>query len=122
MSKSGKLSHREKWPTVQVYKITYPTGKIYIGCQPYLSYRYFGSPSRELLHEDFQKLPPEVRRDYTCRKEILWEKENGTDQEMFAMENRLIIEHESNNPDIGYNRRPKYKKSKSLTNDRAKNS
>lgn len=109
MSKKEKLTHREKWPTVQVYKITYPTGKIYIGSQPYLSYRYFGSPNRELLHEDFHKLPSSVQRDYTCRKEILWEKENGTDKEMFAMENKLIIEHESNNPDIGYNRRPKYK-------------
>ncbi|MBT8125506.1 MAG: hypothetical protein KJO81_11820, partial [Gammaproteobacteria bacterium] len=96
-----KISPREKWPVVQVYKITYPTGKIYIGSQPYLSYRYFGSPNRELINEDFLKLPIKVRRNYTCRKEILWEKENGTEQEMFAMENKLIIEHGSNNPDIG---------------------
>ncbi len=105
-------SPRERWPIVQVYKITYPTGKIYIGSQPYLSYRYFGSPNIELLNEDFLKLPLEIRRDYSCRKEILWEKENGSVSEMFAMENKLIVEHGSNNPEVGYNRRPKYKEEK----------
>ncbi len=109
MSKKSNKSPREKWPIAQVYKITYPTGKIYIGSQPYLSYRYFGSPDRNLVNEDFLKLTEEQRKDYVCRKEILWEKESCSDSEMFAVENQLIIEHESNNPEIGYNRRPKFK-------------
>ena len=109
MSAKEKISPRDKWPIAQVYKITYPTGKIYIGSQPYLSHSYFGSPDRDLLNEDFMKLSEEARKDYSCRKEILWEKENCSDQEMFAMENKLIVENQSNNPDIGYNRRPKYR-------------
>ena len=108
MNQNKKNSPRVKWPTAQIYKITYPTGKIYIGSQPYLSFRYFGSPDRDLINKDFLELPEELRKDYTCRKQILWEKTNCSDSEMFAMENKLIIEHQSNNPKIGYNRRPKY--------------
>ena len=109
MAKKDQVSPREKWPVAQIYKITYPTGKIYVGSQPYLSHSYFGSPDRDLLNEDFLQLPDNVRKDYTCRKEILWEKENCSDQEMLAMENKLIVEHQANNPEKGYNRRPKYR-------------
>ncbi len=77
------MNPRQKWPTAQIYKITYPTGKFYIGCQPYLSYRYYGSPNRGLINADFLKLPESVRKDYTCRKEIMWEKENCSDNEMY---------------------------------------
>jgi len=41
------------------YKITYPTGKIYIEKDKYGSFRYFGSPSMELVNSDFSKLPKE---------------------------------------------------------------
>ena len=104
-----EMTTRQKWPTAQIYKITYPTGKIYIGSQPYLSYRYFGSPNRDLINEDFLKLPEAVRKDYTCRKEILWDKENCPIKEMLAKEHELIRLHQSNNPEIGYNRMPKFK-------------
>lgn len=111
MVRKNSNSPREKWPVAQVYKITYPTGKIYIGSQPYLSHSYFGSPNRDFLNEDFLKLSDEQRKDYVCRKEILWEKDNCSDSEMLAVENKLIVEHQSHNPAIGYNRRPKYRAS-----------
>ncbi len=63
----------------QVYMITYPTGKIYIGKDSVGSYRYFGSPNMDIINEDFRSLPDEVRRDYTIKKQILWESETATE-------------------------------------------
>jgi hypothetical protein len=48
----------------QIYKITYPTGKIYIGKDSVGSARYMGSPDMDLVNADFAMLPPELRRDY----------------------------------------------------------
>jgi len=61
----------------QVYKITYPTNKIYIGKDAYGSFRYFGSPDMELVSNDFLTLPKDIQMDYTIRKEILWESETA---------------------------------------------
>ena len=94
----------------QVYKITYPTGKIYIGKDSVGSYRYFGSPDIETVNQDFLSLTKEHRRDYTVRKQILWESEMATEEELSMMEIRFIREHRSNDPSIGYNRFPPLKR------------
>jgi hypothetical protein len=91
----------------QVYKITYPTGKIYIGKDSVGSYRYFGSPDIDIINADFENLPTEVRKDYTVRKEILWESADCTEEELSAKEVEFIRQYQSNNPAIGYNRWPK---------------
>jgi hypothetical protein len=88
----------------QIYKITYPTGKIYTGKDAIGSCRYFGSPEMDLVNADFQNLPEVVRKDYTVRKQILWETEYVTDEELSAKEVEFIREHQSHNPEIGYNR------------------
>lgn len=93
----------------QIYMISYPTGKIYIGKDTYGSSRYFGSPNRYIINEDFEKLPDSTRKDYTVRKKILWESTECTEAELSAKEVEFINLHQSNNPDIGYNRWPKYK-------------
>ena len=93
----------------QIYKITYPTGKIYIGKDSIGSHRYFGSPSMEIINADFENLPVEVRRDYSVRKQILWESEEATEAELSIKELEFIREQNSNNPEIGYNRWPKFK-------------
>ena len=93
----------------QVYKITYPTGKIYIGKDAIGSCRYFGSPDMDLVNADFRNLPDKVRKDYTVRKQILWESEEATDEELSAKEVEFIREYQSHNPNIGYNRWPKFK-------------
>lgn len=90
----------------QIYKITYHTGKIYIGKDSVGSHRCFGSPSMDLINADFENLPPETRRDYSIRKEILWESEDCSESELSQMEVKFIREHQSNNPEIGYNRWP----------------
>ena len=89
-----------------IYKITYPNGKIYIGKDLTDSINYFGSASNSLIEMDFTR---EQKRNFTIRKEILWESETATDKEVNRKEIELIRKYRSNNPNIGYNRNPKYK-------------
>ena len=89
-----------------IYKITYPNGKIYVGKDLTDSINYFGSASSELISKDFTR---EERKDFTIRKEIIWESESATDKEVNTKEVELIRKYSSNNPDIGFNQWPKYK-------------
>ena len=93
----------------QVYKITYPTGKIYIGKDSYGSNRYMGSPNPDIVNADFEKLTDEQRRDYTIRKEILWESDEASEAELSAKEVEMIREYRANDPSVGYNRWPAFK-------------
>jgi hypothetical protein len=93
----------------QVYLITYPTGKIYIGKDAYGSHRYFGNPAMDIINADFQNLPEAVRKDYTIRKQILWESEDASDAELSAKEVEFIRQYRANNPEIGSNRWPKFR-------------
>ena len=95
--------------TKQVYKITYPTGKIYVGKDSIGSCRYLGSPNIDIVNEDFLLLPEAQRKDYFIRKQILWESDTATEEELSAMEIKLIKENNSNDPRIGYNRHPPFK-------------
>jgi hypothetical protein len=92
----------------QIYIITYPTDKIYVGKDSVGSYRYFGSPDMDIINEDFKSLPDEVRRDYKIRKQILWKSEDCSEAELSQKEVEFIREYQSNNPEIGYNRWPKF--------------
>ena len=89
----------------QVYKISYPNGKIYVGMDLTGAISYFGSPSaKDRMAADLVK----HRLDLTVRKEILWESETATDAEVRAMEIKLILETGANNPEIGYNLSPRW--------------
>ena len=90
-----------------IYKITYPNSKIYIGKDLTNDINYFGSANSKLIEQDFTR---EQRRDFTIRKEILWESETATDKEVNRKEVELIKYYNSNNPSIGYNQWPKFKK------------
>jgi len=92
----------------QIYMITYPTRKIYIGKDSVGSCRYFGSPDMDIINEDFESLPEEVRKDYTIRKQILWESDECSESVLSQKEVEFIREYQSNNPEIGYNRWPKF--------------
>lgn len=87
----------------QIYKITYPNGKIYVGQDVVGSLPYFGSPKRDLVAADFTQ---EQRLDFTARKQILWESETATSAEVNAKEITFILELRSNDPAIGYNVKP----------------
>jgi hypothetical protein len=88
-----------------VYKVTYPNGKIYIGQDLTDSINYFGSANNKLIEKDFTR---EQRRDFTIRKEILWESETASNQEVTLKEVEYILSLNSNDPTIGYNQRPKF--------------
>ena len=90
-----------------IYKITYPNGKIYIGKDLTDSINYFGSADSKLIAQDFTR---EQRRDFKIRKEILLDSESATNKEVNQLEVDYIRKYESNNPDIGYNQWPKFRK------------
>ncbi len=87
-----------------IYKITYPNGKIYIGKDLTDSINYFGSASSALIELDFTR---EQRRDFSIRREILWESDTATDEDVARKEVELIRRYRSNEPSIGYNRWPR---------------
>ena len=87
-----------------IYKITYPNGKIYIGKDLTNSLTYFGSVNSELVAKDFSE---DQMRDFSVRKQIIFESEST--EEINKIEAQLIIEHGANNPEIGYNKWPKFK-------------
>lgn len=91
-----------------IYKITYPNGKIYVGSDTAYNLNYFGSANPELLFNDFTW---EQQRDFTIRKEILWESETATNSEVLKLEMEYIRSLRSNNPQVGYNRHPPFKES-----------
>jgi hypothetical protein len=64
---------------------------------------YLGSGDSDLIAADFTR---EDRRDFTIRKEILWESEIADDAEVRRREVEFIRMHRSNDPAIGYNRWP----------------
>jgi hypothetical protein len=88
-----------------IYKITYPNGKIYVGKDLTDSINYFGSADGKLIAGDFTR---EQRRDFTIRREILWESETASDQEVNRKEVEFIRAFRSNDPAIGYNRWPRF--------------
>ncbi len=88
-----------------IYKITYPNGKIYVGKDLADSINYFGSADSNLISKDF---PREQRRDFTLKKEILWESEAASDKEVNQKEIELIRQLRANVSSIGYNQFPKF--------------
>ena len=89
-----------------IYKITYPNGKIYIGKDLTDSINYFGSANGKIIEKDFTRVQ---RRDFTIRKEILWESGSASESEVNTKEVEFINYYNSNNPSVGYNQWPKFK-------------
>ena len=89
----------------QIYKITYPNGKIYIGKDLTGTLTYFGSVDSQFVEADFSEAQ---KKDFSIRKEILWESNDATDKEVNVREVELIRAHRSNHPDVGYNKWPMY--------------
>ena len=87
-----------------LYKITYPNGKIYIGKDLTNTLTYFGSVNSKAVEADFTE---EERKDFSIRKEIILESED--EKEINQIESKYILEYQSNNPEIGYNKWPKFK-------------
>ena len=76
-----------------IYKITYPNGKIYIGKDLTNTLNYFGSADSTFLDKDCSR---EQQRDFTIRKEIIWESGTASDREVNQKEVELIKQFKSN--------------------------
>lgn len=116
----------------QIYKITYPNGKIYVGSDLRGDLHYCGSPSAvQQIADDLGIEPAEVPHyplaservvtkrgnririklphlNLVVRKDILWESTTATDTEVRALEKEWIRSTGANNPKIGYNKVPRY--------------
>lgn len=88
-----------------IYKITYPNGKIYIGKDLTNTLTYFGSVKSKILEKEFSK---KQKRKFIIKKEVIWESKTATDSQVCKKEVELIRKYRSNNPNIGYNRWPKF--------------
>ena len=89
-----------------IYKITYPNGKIYIGKDLTGTLNYFGSANSKIIEKDFTR---DEIKEFSIRKEILWESASAQDIEVNQKEVEYIKMYNSNDPAIGYNRWPKLK-------------
>jgi hypothetical protein len=90
-----------------VYKITLPNDKIYVGKD--IGYdghtiRYFGTWNHHAVEADFTK---DELRDFTIRREILFE--SGDKEEVGRVEMEMIRDLGANNPTTGCNRVPKWR-------------
>ena len=98
--------HRKKFKYV-VSRIAFPNGKICTGKD--IGYdghtlRYFGSWDHRLVEVDFCR---EELEEFTITRTILFESEDK--KEVGQAEMRLIVELRANDPDVGYNRTPKFR-------------
>lgn len=88
----------------QIYKITYPNNKIYIGKDLTGTLTYFGSVDSKYVEKDFSD---EQKKHFSITKEILWESETAQDSEVNKKEVEYIRMYRSNEPLIGYNKWPR---------------
>lgn len=90
-----------------IYKITYPNGKIYIGKDLIGEISYTGSVDPKLVAKDFSK---EDWQHFVIIKDILWQSDTASDEEVSQKEIEFINQFCSNDFQIGYNRWPKFKR------------
>lgn len=88
---------------MQVHRITYPDGKIYVGMVLTGTLLYFGSADTEYAASEFSSAK---EKDFTIRKEGLRESKTATVGEFRQKEVEIIRESRSSNPRFGYNRWP----------------
>jgi hypothetical protein len=85
----------------QVFKITFPNKKIYIGKDLTGTLTHFGDFNPNLIKSDYKNVKISC---FVLKKEVLWESETADDTEVSRREAQYIEIFNSNNPGIGYNR------------------
>ncbi len=91
------------WIVPNVYRLTYPNGKIYIDQDLLDQITVVESVANEAFTRDFS---PAQQHDFTVRKEILWESPDADHDEVTRVMIEWIERLRANEPDIGYNRWP----------------
>jgi hypothetical protein len=89
-----------------IYRITFPNGKIYVGKDETDTITYFGSPNATLVASDFTD---EERNSFSVTRDILWRSETASRREVNQKEMEFILRLRSNDPEIGYNRWPRFR-------------
>jgi hypothetical protein len=84
-----------------VYKVTYPNGKVYVGQDLLDQITYIESIANDQFKADF---PPEREHDFALRKEILWESPTADRAEVDRATAEWIRRLHSDEPHVGYNR------------------
>ena len=77
---------------------------MYVGQERTNCANCFGSAHSRLIESDFTR---EQLRDFSIRKEILWESATASREELNRREVELILDLRANHPDFGYNRSPR---------------
>jgi hypothetical protein len=77
-----------------ILKFIYPNGKIYV--------------ARDMTHPQVDTKGPIL--DFGIRKETLWEATTANVSEVSRRQTEYIQEYQANDPAIGYNRWPKFKR------------
>ncbi len=85
----------------QIFKITFPNNKIYIGKDLTGTLTYFGSFDPRDVKADYKNVKTP---HFVIKKEILWESETADDEDVAKREAAYIRIFNSDNPKIGYNR------------------
>ena len=83
-SQSGRVTVAVVTRLKQVFKITYPNGKIYVGSDLTGSISYFGSPGDKAKARIAADLGPHGCREFTATKTVLWECETATKAETLS--------------------------------------
>jgi hypothetical protein len=89
---------------IQVFKLTFPNRKIFIGKDDKGSLTYFGGFDREEVESDYRNI---VMPSFTINKEVLWESESAEEEEVDAVVESYIRMFRSDDPRFGYNNRSK---------------
>ncbi|TXT44965.1 MAG: hypothetical protein FD137_1466 [Spirochaetes bacterium] len=89
---------------IQVFKLTFPNRKIFIGKDEKGFLTYFGGFNQEEVESDYRNI---VMPSFTIKKEILWESENAEEAEIDAVVESYIRMFRSDDPRFGYNSRSK---------------
>lgn len=110
VSGNGQSNNGGILPYAYVYKIIFPNGKIYVGCDYGRNAAldiatYFGSfrSSAEIVIRDHKEHFENKR--FTITKEILYDAENQTKAHILSKESDFIRLLDATNPEVGYNKR-----------------
>ena len=86
-----------------VYKVTYPNGKMLVAQDRLDQITYIESIANEQFTKDFGG---DARRDFAVHKEVLWESPDADADESEQQEIEWILRLHANDPEVGYNRWP----------------
>ena len=83
-----------------VFKLTFPNGKIFVGSDLQDRVTYFGNVDPELVARD---MTPRQRNDVVLRREVIWESDTATAEEVATVEAAYIRALGADDPAMGYN-------------------